>query len=200
MRWINRTAWFAVAGLLALGLVVTAAEDRKDKKEEKDKEPDILYVPTPEVVVEKMLEEAKVTKDDVLYDLGCGDGRIVCMAAKKYKCKAVGYDVDSERIKDSEKTKSMLDKETQKLVSFHKKDVFELDLSGATVITLYLLPELNVKLIPQLKKLKKGARIVSHDFNMEGVTPDKGFPITVKGPDRNHAVYKWTTPLAIEKK
>src|SRR4051794_32235447 len=163
MRWHHRTAVFAATALLVLGLVASSPAV-EDKKDDKDK-PDILYVPTPQEVVDKMLEAAKVGKDDVVYDLGCGDGRIVCTAAKKYKCKAFGWDIDPERIKDSEKTKSKLDKDVQKLVKFEKKNIFSLDLSEASVVTLYLLPSLNVKLIPQLKKLKDGSRIVSHDFD-----------------------------------
>jgi len=197
MRWYHRSVLFACA-LLVLGLVATApADDKKDKEDEKT-EPDVIFVPTPQVVVDKMLEVAEVKKDDVVYDLGCGDGRIVCTAAKTYKCKAYGFDIDPKRIKESEETKSKLDKDVQKLVSFEKKDVFKLDLSEATVVTLYLLPSLNVKLIPQLKKLKKGSRIVSHEFDMKGVTPDKGYPIEVKDGDNEVKVFKWTTPLAIE--
>jgi SAM-dependent methyltransferase len=198
MRWYLRTAIFAGAALLVLGLVASspAVDDKKDEKTE----PDVIFVPTPQEVVDKMLEISKVGKDDVVYDLGCGDGRIVCTAAKKYKCKAFGWDIDPKRIEECETAKSKLDKDIQKLVTFEKKDVFKLDLSGANVVTLYLLPSLNVKLIPQLKKLKEGSRIVSHDFDMKGVTPDKGYPIKVKvDGDREHTVYKWTTPLKIEK-
>jgi len=196
VRWYHRFTFAAVAMLMVSGLLTTPlAQAQKDK----DEKPDILFVPTAQEVVDKMLEVAKVTEKDVVYDLGCGDGRIVCTAARKYKCKAFGFDVDSDRIKDSEKNKAKLDKDIQKLVTFEKKNVFSLDLSEATVVTLYLLPDLNVKLIPQLKKLKDGSRIVSHDFNMRGVTPDKGFPITVKSKVREHQVYKWTTPLKIEK-
>jgi len=162
-----------------------------------DKTPDVIFVPTPQEVVDKMLEVAKVTKKDVVYDLGCGDGRIVCTAAKKYKCKAFGFDVDPRRIKESEASKAKLDKDIQKLVSFKKQDIFELDLSPASVVTLYLLPRLNVKLIPQLKKLKAGSRIVSHSFDMKGVKPDK--VIDVKTSDRGtRTVYLWTTPLKME--
>jgi SAM-dependent methyltransferase len=199
---MSRIHWFGGALLLAV-IASVAGLSRADDAGKKDREPDIFYVPTPQEVVDKMLEVAKVTKDDLVYDLGCGDGRIVCTAAKKYKCKAFGYDIDPARIKDSEATKAKLDKDVQKLVKFEKKDIFELDLSKATVITLYLLPTLNVKLIPQLKKLKDGSRIVSHDFDMRGVTPDKGYPIDVKctvdGTERVKQVYKWTTPLKLEK-
>jgi SAM-dependent methyltransferase len=171
-----------------------AAEDRKAK-------PDVRYVPTPPEVVEKMLEVAKLTRKDVLYDLGCGDGRIVCAAARKYRCRAVGFDIDPARIKDSEASKAREEPDVRKLIRFQEQDVFKLDLSGATVVTLYLLPELNVKLIPQLGKLKPGSRIVSHSWDMRGVTPDEGFPIQVKKKDGyRRLVYRWTTPLKIEEK
>src|SRR5262249_34924941 len=152
-----------VATVALTAYAVTAADDKK--------EPDVIFVPTPQEVVDKMLETAKVTKDDVVYDLGCGDGRIVCTAARKYKAKAFGFDVDPERIKDSEASKAKESKESQKLINFEKKDIFTLDLSKANVVTLYLLPELNVKLVPQLMKMKKGSRIVSHAFDMRGYKP-----------------------------
>jgi cyclopropane fatty-acyl-phospholipid synthase-like methyltransferase len=157
------------------------------------RKPDILYVPTPPVVVDKMLEMAQVKKDDLLYDLGCGDGRIVIAAAKKYGCKAVGYDIDPNRVKQSRKNVDA--NEVGDLVNIEQADVFELDLSNANVITLYLLPSLNVKLIPQLEKLRPGSRIVSHDFDMRGVKPDKVVKITPEGSYREHEVYLWTTPL-----
>src|SRR5262249_41234721 len=96
-------------------------------------------------------------------------------------------------------SKAKESKETQKLITFEKKDVFTLDLSKATVVTLYLRPELNVKLIPQLKKMKKGSRIVSHNWGMEGVKPDRGFPIRVRKKDGcEREVWRWTTPLNVE--
>jgi ribosomal protein L11 methylase PrmA len=121
--------------------------------------------------VDKMLELAEVKKSDVVYDLGCGDGRIPVTAAKKYGCKSWGFDVDPERIKDS--LANVKKNGVEDLVTIEKKDIFTLDLSKANVITLYLLPSLNVKLIPQLEKLKDGSRIVSHDFDMRGVKPKK---------------------------
>ncbi len=162
----------------------------------KDRKPDIFFVPPPQKVVDKMLEMAKVKKSDLVYDLGCGDGRIVVTAAKKYGANAVGYDIDPVRVKQS--LQNVKKNKVEKLVSIKKADIFELDLSKANVITLYLLPRLNVKLIPQLKKLKPGSRIVSHDFDMAGVTPEK--VVTVKGPNRTHRVYLWVTPLKFEKK
>jgi ribosomal protein L11 methylase PrmA len=195
LKVLGRSA-LAVALLSFAAFAVIAADD--SKKDDEKKEPDIFYVPTPQEVVDKMLELAKVTKDDVVYDLGCGDGRIVCTAAKKYKCKAVGYDIDPARIKDSEANKAKLDAETQKLVTFEKKDIFKLDLSTATVVTLYLLPDLNVKLIPQLKKMKKGSRIVSHAFAMSGVKEDKHVAVKcMDGQERD--VYLWSIPFKFEK-
>jgi SAM-dependent methyltransferase len=198
LKWFGRAS-FVIALVAIASLACTAAEDKK-----KDEKPDIHWVPTPQGVVDEMLKRAKVGKKDVVYDLGCGDGRIVLTAAKKHGCKAMGFDVQQEMIDKCETAKKKLDKDIQKLVTFQKKNVFDLDLSEATVVTLYLLPELNVKLIPQLKKLKNGSRIVSHAFDMRGVTPDKGYPITVKakgddGDERSCQVYIWTTPLKIEK-
>jgi len=161
------------------------------------REPDILFVPTPPEAVDKMLELAQVKKDDLLYDLGCGDGRIVIAAAKKYGCKAVGYDINPERVKESRANVDAND--IGDLVKIEQADVFTLDLSDANVITLYLLPSLNVKLIPQLEKLKPGSRIVSHDFDMRGVKPDKVVKITPEDSYREHVVYLWTTPLKKEK-
>jgi precorrin-6B methylase 2 len=159
------------------------------------KRPDVIFVPTPQEVVDKMLELAQVTKDDVVYDLGCGDGRIVVTAAKKFGCRAFGFDVDPERIQES---KENVEKNgVGNLVTIEQKDIFTLDLSKVNVVTLYLLPSLNVKLIPQLEKLKPGSRIVSHDFDMRGVTPDK--TVTVDGDGGyEHTVYLWTTPLKKE--
>jgi SAM-dependent methyltransferase len=184
---------------LALGLALlasTAASALLEEKKGEDREPDARFVPTPQDVVEKMLELAKVKKTDVVYDLGCGDGRIVVTAAKKYGCKAVGFDIDPARVKDS--LANVRKNKVEKLVTIQKKDLFTLDLSKANVVTLYLLPELNVKLIPQLKKLPPGSRIVSNDHDMRGVKPDKVVP--VKSSDgEEHTVYLWTTPLKFEK-
>jgi len=161
------------------------------------REPDVIYVPTPPEVVDKMLDLAQVTKDDLVYDLGCGDGRIVVTAARRYGCKAVGYDIARKRIKES--LANVEKNNVGHLVRIEQKDIFTLDLSRANVITLYLVPELNVKLIPQLEKLKPGSRIVSHDFDMKGVKPDKVIEVHSEEEDWDvHTVYLWTTPLKKE--
>jgi SAM-dependent methyltransferase len=167
-------------------------EQIKEEVEEIRK-PDVVFVPTPQDVVEKMLELANVTKEDLVYDLGCGDGRIVVTAAKKYGCKAVGYDIDPKRVRES--LENVEKNGVSDLVTIKQRDIFTLDLSKANVITLYLLPELNVKLIPQLEKLKDGSRVVSHDFSMEGVKPDKIVTVTSKEDKNEHTIYLWTLPL-----
>lgn len=155
--------------------------------------PDVIFVPTPQDVVDKMLELAQVSKDDLVYDLGCGDGRIVVTAAKKYGCKAVGYDIDPQRIEES--LENVQKNGVGDLVRIEQKDIFTLDLSDANVVTLYLLPRLNVKLIPQLEKLKPGSRIVSHDFRMRGVKPDQSVTLTSDEDHAEHKIFLWTTPL-----
>jgi len=176
------------SGLYAQDATDNAAQDAK-----KAREPDVIYVPTPQDVVDKMLELAKVQKSDLLYDLGCGDGRIVVTAAKKHGCHAVGYDIDPQRIKES--LENVKKSHVENLVKIEQKDIFQLDLSAANVITLYLLPRLNVRLIPQLQKLKPGSRIVSHDFRMKGIEPDTVVKFTSKDGGGDHQIFLWTTPL-----
>jgi uncharacterized protein (TIGR03000 family) len=167
------------------------------KEQDKDRTPDVIFVPTPNGVVKRMLELVKVGKDDVVYDLGCGDGRIVVAAVKDFNAKkGIGYDIDPQRVKES--LENVKKNKVEDRVTIEKKDIFTLDLSGANVITLYLLPSLNVKLMPQLEKMKPGSRIVSHDFNMEGAKPDheeEYEAVDDNGNKRSHKIYVWTIPL-----
>ena len=174
----------------------TPAKQKTTRIKKASRTPDVIYVPTPQEVVDKMLELAEVKKDDLVYDLGCGDGRIVVTAAQKYGCKGVGYDINPKRIKES--LENVEKNNVGNLVRIEQEDIFTLDLSEANVITLYLLPSLNVKLIPQLEKLKPGSRIVSHDFDMRGVKPDKVVEIKSDNEYSEHTVYLWTTPLKKE--
>jgi precorrin-6B methylase 2 len=152
-----------------------------------------IHVPTPPDVVAKMLEVAQVKKDDLVYDLGCGDGRIVVAAALKYGCRAVGYDIDARKVRQSEE--NVKRHGVAKLVRIEQKDIFELDLRDATVITLYLLPELNERLIPQLEKLNDGSRIVAHEFAIEGVQHDRLITIKSQGDNVPRDIYLYTLPL-----
>jgi precorrin-6B methylase 2 len=194
MRRFSLVAGLGCVALAAAALVLSPSPVRS----EEDKKPDVIFVPTPQDVVDAMLELAAVKKDDVVYDLGCGDGRIPVTAAKKYGCKAWGFDVDPKRIEES--NENVKKNKVGELVTIDKKDIFTLDLSKANVVTLYLLPSLNVKLIPQLDKMKDGSRIVSHSFDMEGVKPDKVIKVKPKDSGSEHTVYLWTTPLKKEKK
>ena len=148
---------------------------------------DVHYVPTRQAVVDAMLDLAKVTKGDVVYDLGCGDGRIVVTAAKEYGATGTGIDIDPQRIKEANenaKKAGVTDK-----VKFVEANLFESDVSEASVVTLYLLNSLNMKLRPiLLEQLKPGTRIVSHAFNMGDWEPDQ--TITVDGS----TVHLWTVP------
>jgi tRNA G37 N-methylase Trm5 len=191
----------ALAMVVAIGLLTpamptrTLAQDGKDAPAKKLRKPDVIYVPTPPEVVERMLDMAKVKKGDVVYDLGCGDGRIVVAAAKR-GAKATGWDIDPKRVKEAQE--NVKKNKVEKNATIICDDIFTLDLSGANVVTLYLLPTLNVKLIPQLEKLKPGSRIVSHDFDTEGVKPDKVVQMGSQEEDE-HTIYLWTTPLKKEK-
>jgi ribosomal protein L11 methylase PrmA len=177
---LNRVA-FAVGLVLASGLAYWTcfAEDRVER--------DVIYVPTPEPVVEKMLELAKPKKGEVLYDLGCGDGRIVVTAAKKYEVKGTGVDIDPQRIKESNENAEkagVTDK-----VKFVKGNLFEMDFHDADVVTLYLLTELNKKLRPKLlDTLKPGSRIVSHAFDMGEWKAEQEQDVN------GRHVYFWTIP------
>src|SRR5262249_17242144 len=155
----------AVLALLGLALAWGGLPSGAADKDDKDRTPDVIFVPTPQKVVDKMLEMAEVKKGDVVYDLGCGDGRIVVTAAKKYGAKGIRIDIDPQRIKDY--TENVKKNKVGELVTIKKADIFKEDFKDATVVTLYLLPSLNVKLMPQLAKLKEGTRIVSHDFDMK---------------------------------
>jgi hypothetical protein len=150
--------------------------------------PDVIFVPTPHEVVEAMLTVAKVGKGDILYDLGSGDGRIPITAAQKYGIAlGVGIDISPERIKEA--NENLAKAGVGNRVRFVNADLFETNLSDATVITLYLLPTLNLKLLPKLlKEVKPGTRIVSHAFDMGSWTPEQ----TVKVGTRS--VYFWTIP------
>jgi hypothetical protein len=161
------------------------------------KAPDAAFVPTPQDVVDKMIEVAKVTKDDVLYDLGSGDGRILITASRNHGCKSVGFENNPGLVWESRfKVKQA---KLDELVTVEEKDLFTVDLSSATVITLYLGASNNAKLLPQLRRLKPGTRIVSHAHRLGevGPKPDQEFRIKSKDDQEEHVIYVWTTPLPV---
>lgn len=151
---------------------------------------DVPYVPTPQNVVDEMLTLANVTKDDVVYDLGCGDGRLVITAVKKFGAKrGFGVDIDPQRIEESNanaKAAGVTDRAT-----FAVQDLFQTDFKEATVVTLYLLPEVNLRLRPKLlSDLKPGTRVVSHSFDMGDWKPEKAITVQPGG----QRLYLWTIP------
>ena len=152
-----------------------------------------VFVSTPQDVVEKMLETAAVKKSNVIYDLGSGDGRIVIAAAKKHGCRAVGYEIDPELVKLSRE--NAVKAGVERLVTIEQTDVFTLDLSPADMIAVYLLPKQLEKLIPQLKKLKPGSCIVSHQFEIPGIKPDKTIEFESDKDGNRHKVHLWMAPL-----
>ena len=178
--------------MLALGLVAVLAATPSTLASAQDaatatRRPDVIYVPTPEEVVDAMLQVAKVTKNDVVYDLGTGDGRIPVTAAKKYGARGVGIDIDPQRIKDA--TENVQKNGVGDRVRIIQGDLFETNISEATVVTLYLLPSLNQKLMPKLmKELKPGTRIVSHAFDMGDWKPEQELDVN------GRKVYFWTIP------
>jgi ribosomal protein L11 methylase PrmA len=151
--------------------------------------PDVIFVPTPPEVVAAMLKVAKVGKGDIVYDLGSGDGRIPIAAVKDFgAARATGIDIDPQRIKEANANLASSGI-TGNRVRFLNQDLFTTDISEATVVTLYLLPSLNLKLIPKFEKeLKRGTRIVSHSFDMGDWKPEQS--LSVDG----RMVYFWTWP------
>jgi len=150
--------------------------------------PDVIYVPTPPEVVQAMLKAAKVGAGDVVYDLGCGDGRIVITAVKDFgAARGVGIDIDPQRIKEA--TENLHAAGVGDRVRFLNQDLFETNFSEASVVTLYLLPSLNLKLRPKLlKELKPGTRIVSHAFDMGDWKPEQELDVD------GRTVYLWIVP------
>lgn len=152
-----------------------------------------VFVPTPEDVVGKMLELVQIQPLDLVYDLGSGDGRIVIKAAKKYDCRAIGYEIDQQLVELSRlKAKEA---NVTNLVTIVQKNLFTADLRDADVIALYLLPQQLEKLIPQLEKMKPGSRVISHQFEIPGVPPDKVEVVDSTEDGAKHTLYLWTLPF-----
>lgn len=188
---LSRTVSLVV--LLSMGPMLVGARSAP-AQEKPPKHPDVIYVPTPQPVVDAMLELAAVKDGDVVYDLGCGDGRIVVTAATKYRVKATGIDIDPERIKDSNANVEKAGVKDE--VTIKQADLFEEDFSDANVVTLYLLPTLNERLKPQLEKLKEGSRVVTHSFPIRGWKPKEVRKVTTDRGERT--IYLYVAPFEKE--
>jgi tRNA G37 N-methylase Trm5 len=185
MTLIRRLRRLTLAGAAACAVLAGAYVPAQEPQR---KLPEVPYVPTPENVVEAMLKLADVKKDDIVYDLGSGDGRLVITAVKKFGARrGVGVDIDPERVRESNENAQKAGVTDR--VKFLEQDLFETDIREATVVTLYLLPEVNLRLRPKLlSDLKPGTRIVSHRFDMGDWKPDK----TEHVGDR--VIYYWVVP------
>jgi hypothetical protein len=179
----------AMLGAMVLGVTIAAGAA----------EPSVPYVPTPQEVVERMLEIATVGPQDYLIDLGSGDGRIVVTAAKKFGARGFGVDLNPVRIKESLENATKAGVSDR--VAFQQRDLFQTDLSDATVITMYLLPRVNLDLRPKLLELKPGTRLVSHDFSMDDWKPDAYVDMAVKekygSAPGNSSIYFWIVPARV---
>jgi precorrin-6B methylase 2 len=174
-----------------IAAAVAAAQSAKPHRE-----PDVPYVPTTEAAVQAMLKLAGVKNTDILYDLGCGDGRIVVAAASKYGARAVGIDINPTRINEAKENAKKAG--VEKLVRFEENDLFQADIHEATVVTLFLLPQINLKLRPKLlQDLKPGTRVVSNTFDMGDWKPDREATVDDGGDEStylSHRLYLWTVP------
>ena len=184
MEQFRRGFWAMVLFTGLAGLLVTSCN--------LNRLPDVHFQTTPQKVVEEMLEMAKVTKDDTVYDLGCGDGRFVITAAKKYGVRGVGIDIDPQRVQESQK--NAIEAGVTDRVRFIEDDLFTTHINEATVITLYLLQELNLKLRPKLlRELKPGSRILSYVYSMGDWKPDAMKPLG----NSTFYYYVWVIPADV---
>lgn len=160
------------------------------------REPDVPYIPTTETAVKAMLELAEVKRTDIVYDLGCGDGRIVIAAAKSYGARGVGIDIDPALIREAKKNARQAGVEHS--VEFREQDLFQANFRDATVVTLFLLPAVNKRLLPQLEALKPGTRVVSNTFEIGGWKPVREM-VVKDDPDDDyyfgsHRLFLWIVP------
>jgi ribosomal protein L11 methylase PrmA len=178
---------------LALPWICSGMAGEKSEQPKWMRTPDVVYVGTAYDLISRMLQMAAVKKDDLVYDLGCGDGRMLVLAAQKYGCHAVGYDIDPERVRDARENVER--NHVENLVKIVQADIFTVDLSKADVFPLYLLPEMNRKLLPQFAKVKKGSRIVCHNYDLDGIEADKTVTVISNEDNASHTLSLYTTPL-----
>ncbi|HEX7124301.1 MAG TPA: class I SAM-dependent methyltransferase [Thermodesulfobacteriota bacterium] len=185
---------FAVAALLAALSACALVNGRQATATEKDVELDVPYVQTPQPIVDRMLELAAPTPNDLLYDLGSGDGRIVVTAAARYGTRGVGIDIDPARVEDGKRNAEQAG--VTHLTRFVQQDLFEADFSDATIVTMYLLSSVNLQLRPKLlDQLRPGTRIVSHSFDMDDWEPDRVVEVT---EGARGTIYYWVIPAKVE--
>ena len=158
--------------------------------------PDVVYVGTPYDIVSQMLHMADVKKDDIVVDLGCGDARMLVLAAQKYGSKGIGYEIDPVMVRESRKNAAK--NNVSDLVKIIQADIFTVDISDADVLPIYLLPEMNLRLVPQFETLKPGSRLVFHNYDLEGYVYDKKIEVISNEDNSKHTLWLYTTPLKKE--
>lgn len=196
---LRRIVLLLVTSVSVVGLGIAACTSQRDLETQaqvptptttpQQRQPDVPYVPTPQPVVDAMLQMGQVKKNDLIYDLGSGDGRIPITAAQKFGTRGVGVDINPERVQEAianAKKAGVTDR-----VEFRRQDLFETDLRNATVVTLYLLPDINLKLRPKLLRLRPGTRIVSHAFDMGEWKPQRVQQVDGK------TIYLWVVPKEV---
>jgi SAM-dependent methyltransferase len=158
--------------------------------------PDVVYVGTPYDIVSRMLQMGQVKKDDLVVDLGCGDARMLVLAAQKYGSRGIGYDIDPVMVQAS--NENIKRNNVGDLVTVIQADIFKVDISDVDVLPIYLLPEMNLRLLPQFETLKPGSRLVMHNYDLTGFVPDKIEEVVSNEDNSNHLLYLYTTPLKRE--
>jgi predicted RNA methylase len=185
-QWITATVL-----LIFIGVPLYAEEYADEPKFMQT--PDVVYVGTPYDVVSEMLHIAQVTKDDLVVDLGCGDARMLVLAAQKYGSRGIGYDIDPDMVWASRRNAEK--NNVANLVQIIQADIFTVDISKADVLLIYLLPEMNLRLIPQLESLKPGSRLVFHNYDLGGIVPEKKVKVISNEDNSIHTLWLYTTPL-----
>ncbi|MBN2241554.1 MAG: 50S ribosomal protein L11 methyltransferase [Acidobacteria bacterium] len=186
IRFTKQAFWFAF-------LLLSAAPGLRGEEPTYMRIPDVVYVGTPYDLVSEMLRLAQVRKDDLVVDLGCGDARMLVLAAQKYGSRGIGYEIDPDMVRLS---RDNVEKNgVGQLVEIIQADIFTVDIRDADVIPAYLLPEMNLKLLPQLDALKPGSRLVFHNYDIEGILPDKTIEFISNEDNSSHTIYVYTTPL-----
>lgn len=182
-----------IFGILLILATATAGAGAKDQDIQPMRGPDVVYVGTAYDLVSIMLQMAQVKKKDMVYDLGCGDGRMLVLAAQKYGSRGVGFEIDPVMVRAARE--NVARNKVEKLVKIVQADIFTLDLRKADVIPIYLLPEMNRKLLPQLEKMKPGSRIVCHNYDLDGILPDAIKTVISNEDHASHTLTLYTTPL-----
>jgi len=190
IRYIRQ--WIITIALLVFIVTPMIAEEHIEEPKW-IRPPDVVYVGTPYDVVSEMLHMARVNKDDLVIDLGCGDARILILAAQKYGSRGIGYDIDPDMVRTSRR--NVEKNNVVDLVQIIQADIFTVDISKADVLPIYLLPEINLRLLPQFETLKPGSRLVFHNYDLEGFIPDRKVEVVSNEDNFIHTLYLYTTPV-----